>query len=200
MNGVSALAAVDAGGRLVGVIPPEALLQILRRGARRGYPSPRFTNHLPEETTIHWHGVRLPASMDGVPEHSQPAVPPGGSFDYSFAVPDSGLFWYHPHVRSAQQVGDGLYGALLVEPAGPGNGALFAGGMGAGDDSAIEPGALGPALVLVLSDIGVAPRSFDSKVMKVRKAHHTHGGQRQVSRTAALRAPAPPCTSAARRS
>src|SRR5262245_35780732 len=43
-----------------------------------------FTNHLPEETTIHWHGVRLTADMDGVPDHSQPPVPPGGSFDYSF--------------------------------------------------------------------------------------------------------------------
>src|SRR5688572_19311106 len=72
-----------------------------------------FTNNLPEATTIHWHGVRLTADMDGVPDHSQPPVPPGGTFDYSFTVPDQGLFWYHPHVRSARQVGDGLYGALL---------------------------------------------------------------------------------------
>ena len=101
-----------------------------------------FHNNLPEETTIHWHGVRLTADMDGVPEHSQPAVQPGGSFDYSFTVPDSGLFWYHPHVHSAEQVGDGLYGALLVEPR----------RTGAASD---EPAELGDELVLVLSDIGV---------------------------------------------
>lgn len=101
-----------------------------------------FKNNLPEETTVHWHGIRLPAEMDGVPEHSQPAVPPGGSFDYDFVVPDSGLFWYHPHVRSARQVGDGLYGALLVEPRGT-------------PAAAEEPAGLGDDLVLMLSDIGV---------------------------------------------
>jgi len=101
-----------------------------------------FTNNLPEPTTIHWHGVRLTADMDGVPEHSQAAVPPGGTFDYDFTVRDSGLFWYHPHVRSARQVGDGLYGALLVEPRPP-------------PAAAEEPDGLGDSLVLVLSDIGV---------------------------------------------
>ena len=53
--------------------------------------------------------------MDGVPGYSQPEVKPGGSFTYDFIVPDAGLFWYHPHVMSAAQVGFGLYGALLVE-------------------------------------------------------------------------------------
>jgi FtsP/CotA-like multicopper oxidase with cupredoxin domain len=53
--------------------------------------------------------------MDGVPGISQPPVEPGGSFTYDFVVPDAGLFWYHPHVMSAAQVGFGLYGALLVE-------------------------------------------------------------------------------------
>jgi FtsP/CotA-like multicopper oxidase with cupredoxin domain len=74
-----------------------------------------FTNHLPQPTTIHWHGVRVPFAMDGVPGHSQPEIPPGGSFTYDFVVPDAGLFWYHPHVASAMQTGYGLYGALLVE-------------------------------------------------------------------------------------
>src|SRR5262245_30908611 len=75
----------------------------------------RFTNHLPQATTVHWHGLRIPIQMDGVPEHSQPEVPPGGSFTYDFVVPDAGLFWYHPHMMSAAQVGFGLYGAILVE-------------------------------------------------------------------------------------
>jgi len=74
-----------------------------------------FSNALPQPTTVHWHGVRLPIQMDGVPEISQPEVKTGGSFTYDFVVPDAGLFWYHPHVMSAAQVGFGLYGALLVE-------------------------------------------------------------------------------------
>jgi FtsP/CotA-like multicopper oxidase with cupredoxin domain len=53
--------------------------------------------------------------MDGVPEISQPEVPQGGSFTYDFVVRDAALYWYHPHVMSAAQVGFGLYGALLVE-------------------------------------------------------------------------------------
>ena len=74
-----------------------------------------FKNSLPQPSTVHWHGVRLPFAMDGVPGVSQPEVPPGGSFTYDFILPDAGLFWYHPHVMSALQVGYGLYGALLVE-------------------------------------------------------------------------------------
>ena len=48
-----------------------------------------FTNNLAEETTIHWHGLRVPAAMDGMPGHSQPPIQPGGSFDYDFVVPDA---------------------------------------------------------------------------------------------------------------
>jgi FtsP/CotA-like multicopper oxidase with cupredoxin domain len=95
-----------------------------------------FTNNLPKPTTVHWHGLRIPIQMDGVPGHSQPDVPPGGSFTYDFVVPDAGLFWYHPHVMSARQVGYGLYGALLIED--PDDGVAVA------DD-----------LVLVLSDIAI---------------------------------------------
>lgn len=74
-----------------------------------------FTNELPQPTTIHWHGVRVPIQMDGVPDISQPEMKRGDTFTYDFIVPDAGLFWYHPHVMSAAQVGFGLYGALLVE-------------------------------------------------------------------------------------
>jgi len=75
----------------------------------------RFTNHLPEPTTIHWHGIRLPLNMDGVPYVSQLPVLPGESFDYRFQVPDAGSFWYHPHTLSAEQLGRGLVGPLIVE-------------------------------------------------------------------------------------
>jgi FtsP/CotA-like multicopper oxidase with cupredoxin domain len=74
-----------------------------------------FTNKLPKPTTVHWHGVQVPIEMDGVPGASQAPVEPGESFTYDFIVPDAGLFWYHPHVMSAAQVGFGLYGPLLVE-------------------------------------------------------------------------------------
>jgi FtsP/CotA-like multicopper oxidase with cupredoxin domain len=79
----------------------------------------RFTNHLPEATTIHWHGVRVPNGMDGVPSVTQPPVEPGGTFTYEFTPKDAGTFWFHPHVRSSEQVERGLYGVLVVEDATP---------------------------------------------------------------------------------
>jgi FtsP/CotA-like multicopper oxidase with cupredoxin domain len=74
-----------------------------------------FKNELPEPTTVHWHGVRVPIEMDGVPGISQAAVKPGERFVYDIVLRDAGLYWYHPHHMSAAQVGFGLYGALLVE-------------------------------------------------------------------------------------
>lgn len=79
----------------------------------------RFKNRLPQESTIHWHGIRLPNAMDGVPYLTQPPVEPGGEFLYEFVVPDAGTFWFHPHVRSSEQVERGLYGVLIVEDAEP---------------------------------------------------------------------------------
>ncbi|SDE93740.1 multicopper oxidase family protein [Phytopseudomonas seleniipraecipitans] len=75
----------------------------------------RFINHLPEATTIHWHGIRLPLEMDGVPYVSQLPVLPGEYFDYRFIVPDAGSYWYHPHQSSAEQLGRGLVGPLIIE-------------------------------------------------------------------------------------
>jgi FtsP/CotA-like multicopper oxidase with cupredoxin domain len=75
----------------------------------------RFTNNLPEDTTIHWHGVRLPNAMDGVPYITQKPVKPGETFVYEFTPKDAGTFWFHPHVRASEQVERGLYGVLIVE-------------------------------------------------------------------------------------
>lgn len=72
-----------------------------------------FRNDLPEPTTIHWHGLRVPAEMDGGP-HSQEPIPPGGTFEYRFVLPDAGTFWYHPHVDEPTQMERGLYGAIVV--------------------------------------------------------------------------------------
>ncbi len=94
----------------------------------------KFTNNLPEPTTIHWHGLRVPASMDGTDAVQNP-IQPGATFEYAFDLLDSGTYWYHPHIRSSGQIGAGLYGAIVVEdPAEP---------------------KLGDDAVLVLSDIGI---------------------------------------------
>ncbi|HZM35692.1 MAG TPA: multicopper oxidase family protein [Burkholderiales bacterium] len=73
-------------------------------------------NALPVDTTVHFHGIRLPNAMDGVPNLTQaPIAKNGGRFMYEFDLPDAGTFWYHPHLGSPEQVGRGLYGALVVE-------------------------------------------------------------------------------------
>jgi FtsP/CotA-like multicopper oxidase with cupredoxin domain len=83
---------------------------------RQGEPV-RFIveNRLDEDTTVHWHGIRLPNAMDGVPGLTQPPIKPGESFVYEFTPPDAGTFWYHPHANSLSQLGRGLAGALIVE-------------------------------------------------------------------------------------
>jgi FtsP/CotA-like multicopper oxidase with cupredoxin domain len=73
------------------------------------------TNRLAEETTVHWHGIRVPNAMDGVPHMPLPPIAPGETFTYAFNAMDAGTFWYHPHMRSHEQVGRGLYGALIIE-------------------------------------------------------------------------------------
>jgi FtsP/CotA-like multicopper oxidase with cupredoxin domain len=72
-------------------------------------------NKLGEDTTVHWHGIRLPNAMDGVPGLTQKPIRPGESFSYEFTPPDAGTFWYHPHADTLQQIGRGLAGALIVE-------------------------------------------------------------------------------------
>lgn len=78
-----------------------------------------FTNRLPQPTTIHWHGVRLPNAMDGVPGVTQPPIAPGESFVYEFTPKDAGTFWFHPHMRASEQVERGLFGTLIVEDTDP---------------------------------------------------------------------------------
>jgi CopA family copper-resistance protein len=73
-----------------------------------------LTNHLSVETSIHWHGIRVPASMDGVPGLSYAGIAPGKTFVYRFPVPQNGTYWYHSHSGFQEQIG--LIGALVVEP------------------------------------------------------------------------------------
>ena len=87
---------------------------------RQGEPvSIVVENRLDQDTTVHWHGIRLPVSMDGVPGLSQPPIRPGEKFVYEFTPPDAGTFWYHPHANTLQQLGRGLAGALIVEERSP---------------------------------------------------------------------------------
>lgn len=108
------VAEVDLGGPIVrtwtydGELPGREIRvakgDVLRVGLR---------NNLPEQTLVHWHGLALRNDMDGVPGLSQPTIAPGSSFQYEFAVADSGTYWFHPHVGT--QLDRGLYAPLIVE-------------------------------------------------------------------------------------
>lgn len=74
----------------------------------------KLTNNLNEPTTIHWHGIRLAAAMDGTYSVQKP-ISPGETFEYRFVVPDAGTFWYHSHSNETVQMERGMYGALIVE-------------------------------------------------------------------------------------
>jgi FtsP/CotA-like multicopper oxidase with cupredoxin domain len=106
------------------------------RGKRGDRLIVHLDNALPEPTTIHWHGLRVPNAMDGVATAQDP-IPPGGTFRYEFVLLDAGTFWYHPHHLSARQVERGLYAPLVVEEP--------------------VPAGLGRPVLLVLSDTEVEP-------------------------------------------
>lgn len=76
----------------------------------------RVTNRMRTSTSIHWHGIILPADMDGVPGISFAGIDAGTTFTYRFSVRQSGTYWYHAHTRFQEQTG--LYGAIVIDPAG----------------------------------------------------------------------------------
>ena len=76
----------------------------------------RVSNRLPVRSSIHWHGLILPANMDGVPGLSFAGIDAGASFTYQFRAGQSGTYWYHSHSRFQEQTG--LYGPIVIEPAG----------------------------------------------------------------------------------
>jgi CopA family copper-resistance protein len=73
----------------------------------------RVTNRLRAQTSIHWHGLIVPADMDGVPGLSFDGIAPGTTFTYRFRVNQSGTYWYHSHSRFQEQVGH--YGPIVIE-------------------------------------------------------------------------------------
>ncbi|MGH8510621.1 MAG: multicopper oxidase domain-containing protein, partial [Gammaproteobacteria bacterium] len=74
----------------------------------------RVTNRLDEPTSLHWHGIILPAGMDGVPGISFDAIAPGATFDYRFTLKQYGTYWYHSH--SAFQEQAGMYAPIIIAP------------------------------------------------------------------------------------
>lgn len=74
----------------------------------------QVTNEMPEETSIHWHGLILPNFQDGVPYLTTPPIRPGRTFTYRFALKHSGTYWYHSHTGLQEQ--KGLYGGIIIEP------------------------------------------------------------------------------------
>ncbi|WP_338748312.1 multicopper oxidase family protein [Janibacter alittae] len=105
---------VDLAGRAVqtwaydGVVPGKEL-----RATAGDVVRVRLANDLPEDTTVHWHGLALRNDMDGVPGLTQDPVGAGASFDYEFVVPNPGTHWFHPHVGA--QLDRGLQAPLIVE-------------------------------------------------------------------------------------
>jgi CopA family copper-resistance protein len=75
------------------------------------------TNHLNEDSSIHWHGLIVPFQMDGVPAVSFPGIKPHSTFVYEFPVRQSGTYWYHSHSGLQEQLGH--YGPIIIDPAGP---------------------------------------------------------------------------------
>lgn len=77
------------------------------------------SNTLGVDTAVHWHGLRVPNAMDGVPYVTQDPIKPGAKMMYQYPMPDSGTYWYHPHQSSFEQVPRGMYGAFIVEETRP---------------------------------------------------------------------------------
>jgi CopA family copper-resistance protein len=76
----------------------------------------RVRNDLAVDTSVHWHGVLVPADMDGVPDVSYPGIKPGETFTYRYRLKQSGTYWYHSHTGFQEQTG--LYGPMIIDPAG----------------------------------------------------------------------------------
>lgn len=105
---------IDLGGVVVDTWAYDGRVPGPEIRVRRGdVLSVDLANELPEESTVHWHGIALRNDMDGVPGLTQPAVRAGDTFRYEFTVPDAGTHWFHPHV--GMQFDRGLYAPLIVE-------------------------------------------------------------------------------------
>lgn len=109
--------AVNIGGRAGHAITVNGTLPGPLLRFREGEQlSLRVKNMLDEDTSIHWHGLLVPFYMDGVPGVSFPGIRAGETFEYKFALPQSGTYWYHSHSGLQEQAGH--YGPIIIDPAG----------------------------------------------------------------------------------
>lgn len=116
----------------------------------------RLGNELSQDTSIHWHGIAMRNDMDGVPGLTQDPVRPGATFDYEFAVPHSGTYFFHPHV--GVQLDRGLYAPLIVE-------------------DPDEPGRYDAEAVIVLDDwLDGVTAGPDAKLDELRRQGMSMGG------------------------
>jgi FtsP/CotA-like multicopper oxidase with cupredoxin domain len=105
---------VDIDGKQVAMLGYNGLVPGPMLKARAGDEViVHFHNALTTSTTVHWHGLRISDAMDGSPRVQAP-VEPGADFTYRFKIPESGSYWYHPHVRANEQVEAGLYAPIVV--------------------------------------------------------------------------------------
>lgn len=107
------------------ILPDE---QVMAYAFNRQVPGPRLRvtegdrvrinvkNNLPEETSVHWHGLILPNAMDGPAEITQPPIEPGQTYTYEFTTQQVGTFFYHTHREPDRQQALGMYGALIIDP------------------------------------------------------------------------------------
>jgi FtsP/CotA-like multicopper oxidase with cupredoxin domain len=98
-----------------GGLPADRVLHV-RQGDR---VIVHLVNRLSVSTTIHWHGLDVPAADDGVAGVTQNAVAPGGTYTYDFVVGDAGTYWFHSHQDAVNQIAKGLFGAIVVAPRTP---------------------------------------------------------------------------------
>jgi CopA family copper-resistance protein len=115
-------------------------------------------NALDEDTSIHWHGLLVPFYMDGVPGVSFPGIRPGETFQYKFAVPQNGTYWYHSHSGLQEQIGH--YGPIVIDPKGA------------------DPVAYDREYVLVLSDWSFTDP--DRIFAKLKKVSHSFNFQERT--------------------
>ncbi|MEI2703861.1 MAG: multicopper oxidase domain-containing protein [Ilumatobacteraceae bacterium] len=92
-----------------GVVPGPEL--VWKKG---DYVQVNFTNNLPQSTSIHFHGIRVPNGMDGVDPYTQPPTEPGGTFVYKFQILEDGNGIYHSHHNAQEQIPNGMFGSILV--------------------------------------------------------------------------------------
>lgn len=105
--------------------------QVMAYAFNRQVPGPRIrvtegdqvrinvTNHLPEPTTVHWHGLIVPNAMDGPADITQKPIEPGQTYTYEFTTQQAGTYFYHTHKEPDRQQALGLYGALIIDPKDP---------------------------------------------------------------------------------